>query len=189
MITRNTLTFILLFSSFTCSFAGSKEYTSSKSEREHNPAIEELVLVSPDAGKKWNIFGIQIVGKIFSTQTNGSYSVIASTTPPNGGPPFHVHENEDELFFVIEGKFEFRCGARTIVAPKGTLVHLPKNIPHRFTNIGDSNGMLLNTITPGGFEQFFEEIDRLPKDKALDRKIVQTIAKKYGVTFLPKDDE
>ena len=42
----------------------------------------------------------------------------------------------------------------------------------------------MNTMTPGGFERFFEEVDRLPKDKPLDRKQVQSIASKYALTFI-----
>ena len=129
-------------------------------------------------------FGLQIVGKIMSSETGGSYSVIQSTTPPNGGPPPHVHQNEDELFYVIKGTYEFSCGDKKQRAQKGSLIHLPKGIPHSFKNTGDTEGILLNTISPGGFENFFEEIDQLPKDKPLDRKKVSEIAGKYGLKFL-----
>jgi hypothetical protein len=40
-------------------------------------------------------------------------------------------------------------------------------------------------MTPGGFEQFFVEIDQLPKDQPLDREQVATIAARYGLRFLP----
>ena len=37
-----------------------------------------------------------------SSQTKGKYSVVESTTPAGGGPPLHVHDNEEELFYVLE---------------------------------------------------------------------------------------
>ena len=143
------------------------------------------VFVDAEAGREWNIFGLQIVGKIMSHETNGQYAVVISNTPPDGGPPPHVHEHEDELFYVLEGQYEFTCGNEIMQASPGALVYLPRNLPHSFRNVGDTKGVLINTITPGGFEAFFEEIDQLPKDKPLDRQRVTTIGLKYGLKFLP----
>lgn len=143
------------------------------------------LFVDPDGGKTWNIFGLQIVGKVMSEQTRGQYSVVVSTTPPGGGPPLHLHQHEDELFYVVDGEFEFVCGEEKATVGKGAVVVLPRGIPHAFRNVGEEPGMLMNTITPGGFEQFFEEIDRLPKDRPLDREVVTAIAARYGLSFLP----
>ncbi|MGG6242330.1 cupin domain-containing protein [Nodosilinea sp. AN01ver1] len=144
------------------------------------------VWVEADAGTPWKIFGLEIVGKIMSAQTDGAYSVVISTTPPEGGPPLHVHEHEDELFYSIKGTYEFRFGDETILASAGDLVHLPAHIPHRFRNVGPAPGMAMNTMTPGGFEQFFVEIDQLPKGQPLDRSQVAAIASRYGLQFLPE---
>ncbi len=141
--------------------------------------------VEAEAGTTWKIFGLEIVGKIMSAQTDGAYSVVISTTPPEGGPPLHVHEHEDELFYILRGTYEFRFGDETITANAGDLVHLPAHIPHTFRNIGSEPGMAMNTMTPGGFEQFFVEIDQLPKDQPLDRSQVAAIASRYGLQFLP----
>ena len=159
---------------------------SNESKKDETASVTEPIFVDTDAGKTWHIFGIEIVGKIMSHQTNGEYSVVVSTTPPEGGPPLHVHENEDELFYVLEGEYEFRCGEKKIRVSKGALVHLPRKLPHGFRNVGKETGMLMNTIMPGGFEHFFEEIDQLPKDMPLERKKVQSIASKYGLKFLPE---
>ena len=112
---------------------------------------QKTVIVEADAGKTWNIFGLQIVGKIMSAQTGGAYSVVLSTTPPDGGPPLHVHDREDELFYVLEGTYEFTYGQQKKVVSTGALVHLTRKLPHGLRNVGDTPGLLLNTITPGGF--------------------------------------
>ena len=168
-------------------------------EREHYwssswadvPPTEELeapFLVDNKAGATWNIFGLEIVGKVMSEQTNGKYAVVVSTTPPSGGPPLHVHQHEDEMFYVLAGTYEFRFGNETAIVTKGDLIHLPRSIPHSFSNIGSEPGVMMNTITPGGFEKFFEEIAWLPKDKPLERKRVAEIASKYGLRFLPESN-
>lgn len=146
--------------------------------------ITNPIFVDEAGGKTWNIFGLQIVGKIFSEDTNGAYSVIVSTTPPEGGAPPHVHEIEDELFYVLEGEFSFTCGDETFLAKKGAVVVLPKGKPHSFKNTGGTTGRMMNTITPGGFEQFFEEVDQLPKDGPPDPVTLSSLAMKYKLRFI-----
>jgi len=147
-------------------------------------AIESPIFVDPEGAKTWNIFGLQIIGKIFSEDTNGAYSVIVSTTPPSGGAPPHVHEIEDELFYVLEGRFEFTCGDEQFLAEKGAVVVLPKGIPHAFKNVGESAGRMMNTITPGGFEQFFDDVDQLPNGGPPDPVVLSELAMKYKLRFL-----
>lgn len=149
-----------------------------------HPSSSDLVVVDEDAGKVWNIFGLKIVGKIFSRDTDGQFSVIVSDVPPGGGPPRHVHENEDELFYVLRGEFDFFSGETTVHAAPGALVVLPRKLAHGFRNVGEEPGVLINTITPGGFESFFEAIDQLPKDQPLDREKVEAIGAEYGLRFV-----
>jgi quercetin dioxygenase-like cupin family protein len=161
------------------------------SSRADVPAREDLeapFLVDNKTGTTWNIFGLEIVGKVMSEQTNGKYAVVISTTPPSGGPPLHVHQHEDEMFYVLAGTYEFRFGNETAIATQGDLIHLPRSIPHSFANIGSEPGVMMNTITPGGFEKFFEEIARLPKERPLERQQVAEIASKYGLRFLPESN-
>jgi mannose-6-phosphate isomerase-like protein (cupin superfamily) len=35
-------------------------------------------------------------------------------TPPQGGPPLHVHQREDEMFYVLEGEFKVQCADQTL---------------------------------------------------------------------------
>ena len=146
--------------------------------------IQSPIFVDPEGNKTWNIFGLQIIGKVFSEDTHGAYSVIVSTTPPDGGAPPHVHEIEDELFYVLEGSFRFTCGEEQFLANKGAVVVLPKGIPHAFKNVGTTAGRMMNTITPGGFEKFFDEVDQLPKDGPPDPVVLSKLAMKYRLRFI-----
>ena len=150
-------------------------------------AATDPIYITPEGGKTWNIFGLQIVGKIFSEDTGGAYSVIVSTTPPDGGAPPHVHELEDELFYVLEGSFTFTCDNETFLAEKGAVVVLPKGKPHAFKNTGGTTGRMMNTITPGGFEKFFEEVDKLPKDGPPDPVVLSELAMKYKLRFIEQE--
>lgn len=145
---------------------------------------EDLLLIESGAGKAWNVFGVKIIGKVMSEATDGEYAVIITHTPPEGGPPLHVHENEDELFYVLQGTYRFTCGEKQVDAPEGSMIRLPKGIPHGFLNIGDQEGITMNTITPGGFEQFFDDIAKLSVNGPPDRSKVDSVALRYGMTFI-----
>lgn len=141
-------------------------------------------------GTNWDVLGSKITGKILSEDTNGEYSVIITETPPNGGPPKHIHTHEDELFYVLQGRYEFIFGDSLIIAKQGDMVHLPKGKPHAFKNIDTITGVTMNTITPGGFEGFFAGISSLSKQNLLGRKQIDSLANVYEIRFLKakKDD-
>ena len=144
-------------------------------DAQHVPAAE---------GRRYDMFGVKLTLKVMSHDTGGEYSVLLTETPPQGGPPLHVHSQEDELFYVVEGQYEFRCEAQTILARTGDLVRLPRGLPHAFKNVGTAPGLTLNTITPGGFEAFFIEVAEAGQQGRPSRSRLKAIAEKYGVTFV-----
>lgn len=92
-------------------------------------------------------------------ETQGVYSMIEITVPPQHGIPVHIHHREDEGFYVLEGEFSYKYGSQTITdAKKGSYTYLKKNIPHNFENESNVQGKLLSVITPPGFENFFKEL-------------------------------
>ena len=62
--------------------------------------------------------------------------------------PLHKHPKNDELFYIIKGRFRFRVGEKTFVAVPGDLVRGKMDIPHMFENIGDEPGVFLSVKGP-----------------------------------------
>jgi hypothetical protein len=58
----------------------------------------------------FNIFGDSVELLVLSRQTNGAFSIGRQTSKPGGGPPPHFHQNEDEVFSVVTGRFEIFNG-------------------------------------------------------------------------------
>lgn len=59
---------------------------------------------------------------------------------------------------MLEGAFIFTLGDKTIDAPPGTLVTVPKGAVHTFQNVGDAPGKLLAVVWPAvAFENFVAE--------------------------------
>src|ERR1043165_5100650 len=150
-----------------------------------NPSvILNPIQIQNDGGKKVNVLGIPIVIRIHGRDTGGVLSVVESHDLPGGGPPPHIHHREDETFQVLEGEYEFMCGGKTFTAQKGTTIFAPRGIPHTYRYLGQTPGRLMVTLTPAGFEEFFEEIGALsPQQQEIPRVI--EIGKKYGLEFLP----
>ena len=60
----------------------------------------------PGGGSVW-LAGELYTSKVVSEDTGGAFALAEAITPPEGGPPPHVHHREDEAFYVLEGELEF----------------------------------------------------------------------------------
>jgi quercetin dioxygenase-like cupin family protein len=95
--------------------------------------------------------------KVGGERTRGRLTVIDFVNPPGFAPPLHRHENEDEVFYVLEGGATFLCDGAEIPAVPGDLVHLPAGLPHSFIVGATAPLRVLQITTPSGFEQFARE--------------------------------
>lgn len=143
------------------------------------------IQVPHGGGSKLNILGIPMLIRIHGRDTGGTLSVVESHDVPGGGPPPHIHHREDETFQILEGDYEFMVGGKTILAKPGTTLFAPRGIPHTYRYLGQAPGRLMCTITPSGFEGFFEEVDALNPQQQQDIPRVLEIGRKYGLEFLP----
>jgi mannose-6-phosphate isomerase-like protein (cupin superfamily) len=143
------------------------------------------IIVPPGGGTALNILGSTNTIKVSGEQTNGAFSVAEVLAPPQSSVPPHIHTREDETFYVLEGSAEVQCGDRTFTVTPGTVLVLPRNLPHAFRNPGNTPVRILFTMTPAGFEGFFEEVSRLPSDQPPDPKKLAAIGRKYGLEFVP----
>ena len=99
--------------------------------------------------------------KVRGDQTGGALTVIENTIGPGDGPPHHVHANEDEAWWIVEGELRFRLGDELHTAPAGTFVFVPRGVAHSFQNPGESPARILVMFTPGGMESFFDSFAQL----------------------------
>ncbi len=90
-------------------------------------------------------------------QTGGALGLYRQTIAPKSGPPTHIHQAEDEFFYVVSGEFKVKLGDRIMSAPAHSVMFVPRGTAHSFQNVGPEPGVLLVGVTPGGFEKMFEE--------------------------------
>jgi quercetin dioxygenase-like cupin family protein len=97
-----------------------------------------------------------------ASDTGGSAAFVLHPLAPRAlGSPVHTHRHEDEWSFVLEGEVGVQLGNDVHVARPGDLVLKPRGVPHAFWNAGDVPARLLEVITPGGFEGYFERLSEI----------------------------
>jgi quercetin dioxygenase-like cupin family protein len=106
-------------------------------------------------GERIWIVGDTLTFKATADTTGGALTLIECEAAPGGGPPPHVHEREDESFYVLDGEFEILLGDELLQAGPGDFAFVPRGTLHRFANVGDTAGRILILFTPGGLETFF----------------------------------
>jgi len=146
-------------------------------------------LVPPKEGRTLMVAGGSYTIKASGEDTGGAYTLIEMFLPPGSGPPPHLHEREEESFYILEGTLLFQVGDETLDAEAGTFVKAPRGISHAFKNVGASPVRVLLLVTPAGLEKFFEEVGQPLGEtpSPLDLEKVKQTAPKYGVTIINKD--
>ena len=87
-------------------------------------------------------------------QTNNSFALIQIEVYKGNEPPAHVHDREDESYYILEGNIRFWIGDKVIDAKAGDFIFLPRGISHKFEVLSDKVRELM-WISPAGLDQWF----------------------------------
>ncbi len=90
--------------------------------------------------------------------TGASFTFLSADMPAGSAPPPHVHDDEDEAFYVLEGELTFQLGDELINAGQGELAFAPRGIPHTLANLSAAAARYLLVCTPAGFERYFDRM-------------------------------
>jgi quercetin 2,3-dioxygenase len=95
------------------------------------------------------------VVKVSGRDTGGGFALFEYAGYREGGPPLHLHRDQDEIFVVREGRYLFQCGDDRTALQAGDTIFLPRGIPHSFRQTSPT-GRLQFMFTPAGdMEAFF----------------------------------
>ena len=99
--------------------------------------------------------------KVSGKDTGGELSIFEYHGRAKGGPPLHVHPNQDEVFYVSQGDYVFQCGDGRHQLGKGDMIFLPRGIPHTFAQVADVGRLLFFFQPSGRMEDFFRALGRI----------------------------
>jgi quercetin dioxygenase-like cupin family protein len=153
-------------------------------------AVSPIALRAGEGEAIWS-FGTLATVKASSETTAGRVGVIEHLGTQGVGSPLHVHHNEDEWFYVLEGALTFWVGGEVIEAPAGSFVYGPRDVPHTFV-VSSAEARFLLVAEPGGFESFMRAMGEPaaaltvppPAAPPSDLTPLIAIAAEYGIEIL-----
>ena len=95
------------------------------------------VIAAPEQVPAIRPFNLDMKVLLTTEDTAGAMSVIMAWHKPGEGPPDHVHFNQEEIFFIVDGLYELTIDGQTSIGGPGTLVFIPRNTVHSFKNVGE----------------------------------------------------
>jgi mannose-6-phosphate isomerase-like protein (cupin superfamily) len=142
-------------------------------------------IVGPDDGKAVDLLSVGVRFMAYTEETGGGFSLVEHPIPPNTlVAPLHRHSREDEYSFVLEGRMGALLGDSVVTADVGDLVFKPRDQWHTFWNASDGPCRILEIISPGGFEHYFEEIAEVFATSPDPQEIVR-VGAAYGLEADP----
>jgi quercetin dioxygenase-like cupin family protein len=95
--------------------------------------------------------------KLTGAQTGGAFSQVETVDPRGTATPLHVHHNEDEAFYVLEGAVSVFVDGERIELSQGAFALVPRGVPHSYLVTSDVARMLV-TFSPAGFDEAFVDL-------------------------------
>jgi mannose-6-phosphate isomerase-like protein (cupin superfamily) len=148
----------------------------------HQEVVMEGFTVSAEDGERLSFSDAEFIVKVSGASTGGALSVIEEVDPLD--TPLHVHSNEDELWYVLEGEHIFQIGHVEMKAGPGDVVFGPRGVPHAQRRVVPRKGRFIEVFSPGGFDGFFRELAQAEASGASMPEVYRSVSEKYGITWL-----
>jgi len=132
------------------------------------------IAAGEDQFGEYRSLGVSTVTFKVASQDENGLLIIENTFHQKGGPARHLHHEQDEWFYAIEGEFIIEIGQEKLRLKPGDSVLAPRKVPHVWASVSDGQGKILITFMPAGkMEAFFRIVTKAnampPQDPELWR--------------------
>jgi mannose-6-phosphate isomerase-like protein (cupin superfamily) len=139
--------------------------------------------LDPGEGERLVFGEVTILVRASAETTGGAYTLFEEVPPLVDTPP-HVHEHEDEVFYVLEGEHVYQVGDEEFRMGPGGLVFAPRRVPHAQRRVVPGEGRQLVLTSPAGLEGFFRELAAAHQAGTLGPEAYAQASENYGITWL-----
>ena len=147
--------------------------------------VEDRSYLLAKAGEGRSPSGSPHLFKADASNTAGRFDFIAASFAPMTGPPLHLHHEQDDTFYVLDGILTVQAGDDVLDLGPGDFLSVPPGTPHTFDNLrnGDKPVRAVNLMTPGGLFDMFEEMAQVEPgpDQA---ELLGEITRRHGTVLL-----
>lgn len=126
----------------------------------------------------------RITVKTRGAETGGRFSQVEIDDPRGSAPPLHIHHQEDETFYVLEGELTVFAGDERIDATAGDFVFVPSGVPHAYL-VRSERARMLVTFSPAGFEEVFVELGLPANGTEAPLEAVHPAPEEFARLFAP----
>ena len=141
--------------------------------------------------REFVLAGIVMKRLLSGKQTAGQFCLLENKSGGNTRTPIHVHANDDETVYVIEGELTAVIDGRPRHLAAGESIFLPRGIPHQLVNMSGNSNRYILIGTPALFDRFVEEAGReLRPDEVVGPPTPEEIERlreaspRFGITLL-----
>lgn len=125
--------------------------------------MNRVEVIKPQDGTPLNVLGAPVLLK---SMGEDRMFIADHPLPPGYAVPPHVHDDEDELFYILEGELLLVSDDGEATAGPGSFVHLPRGVKHGFANVTEKPTRMLAFTTPSGnLGRLFVDLDRLAREE------------------------
>ena len=147
--------------------------------------------LAADEGEAFWLLGMLQTIKIGRDDTAGAYGMAEIVVPEGIGSPWHVHPEEDEWFYLLEGELTFWVADTKLSLKAGSFAFGPKGVPHTFY-VESGEATALVGFQPMQFEGFLREVGEPAPERVLppplegppDMERLAAIAERNGFEIL-----
>ena len=138
------------------------------------PTLALRVAAGEDRFGEYRGLGISSIAFKVVPQDSSGLLILENTFQAKGGPARHLHYDQDEWFYAVEGEFLIEVGQERLKLRPGDSLLAPRKVPHVWAYVGDARGRILIAFMPAGkMEAFFREVTKAnampPQDPELWR--------------------
>ena len=154
----------------------------------HPTALHPYILQANEGQAVWYTT-LRMTLKATGASTGGALSLVEAMATPGSAPPWHVHRHDDEMFYILDGSFLFKCGEEFYNGGPGTFAFLPRGIPHSFKVVSETVAKFLVLGTPAAIDQYFiaagtPALEEGIRPQPIDFQQMAAIAAQYGIEIL-----
>ena len=122
--------------------------------------------------------------KAEAQETGGVLSVLEAEEPAGFGPPLHIHEDADEVFYVLSGEYLIYVDEEEFGCAEGSFIFIPKGVRHTF-RVGSKQSRKLNIYLPAAMMGYFEKLASATESGVvLDESTLFQVARDHSMTVV-----
>ncbi len=150
---------------------------------------DRIYSLADGEGQAYWFVGALLQRKAGGAETEGRFAMLDQTMPPDYAVPRHIHVEEDEAWYVLEGSMTFYCGERVIVAVERTWVFAPRGVVHTF-EVGEDGARALTFSFPSTFADFVAAAGEpaaeltIPPRAPVDQQRLAEVAHRFGIEIV-----